>query len=100
MDARHVSLEIVAPARWYHGRDWCKTLARMRDCLRAFIASSGIDGLTMSLDALVFPKDFDQIPFADGEEVKRKCNTTHLTPEGKKIRDAFAGLKPAACPNR
>ena len=97
MDARHVSLEVAAPARHYRGCDFVETLVRkMGGSIDAFIARSGIDGLTMSLDALVFPRDFDQIPFADGEEVKRKCDTTRLTPEGGKIRDAFAGLTPVA----
>lgn len=97
MDARHVSLEIVAPAHYYRGDDRVETLVRqMGGSIDAFIARSGIDGLTMSLDALVFPKDFDRIPLADGEEVKQKCDTTQLTPEGGKIRDAFAGLTPVA----
>ena len=96
MDARHVSLEIAAPAHYYHGCDLVETLGRMGASLDAFIASSGIDGLTMSLDALVFPKGFDQIPFACGEEVKQKCDTTQPAPEGVKILDAFAGLTPVA----
>ena len=97
MDARHVSLEVAAPARHYRGCDFVGALVRkMGGSIDAFIARSGIDGLTMSLDALVFPRDFDQIPFADGEGVKRKCDTTRLTPEGGKIRDAFAGLTPIA----
>lgn len=97
MDARHVSLEVAAPARYYRGCGFVGTLVRkMGGSIDAFIARSGIDGLTMSLDALVFPRDFDRIPFADGEEVKQKCDTTRLTPEGGKIRDAFAGLTPVA----
>ena len=96
MDARQVSLEIAAPAHYYCGCDLVETLGRIGDSLDAFIASSGIDELTMSLDALFFPKDFDQIPFTGGEEVKQKCDTTQPTPEGGKIRDAFAGLTPVA----
>lgn len=70
MDARHVSLEVAAPAHYYRGYD---------------LAS-----------ALAFPKDCDQIPFTDGEKVTQKCNTTGLTPDGRKVRDAFEGLTPAA----
>ena len=96
MDARHVSLEIAAPAHYYYGCDLMETLGRMRGSLKAFMAGSRIDGLTMSLDALAFPEDFYQIPFKNGEEMKQKCDTAQVTPGGGKIRDAFAGLTPVA----
>lgn len=95
MDACHISLEVVAPARYYQRGDFADALDRMQNHLDAFDIGSRIDGLKMSLDALAFPKDFDQIPFADGAETKRECDTTVLTPKGKRVRDAFEGLKAA-----
>ena len=96
MDARRVSLEVAAPAHYYPGHDFAGSLARMHGSLDAFIASSVVSGLTMSLDALAFPKDFDQIPFTNGAEVKQKCDTIRLTDEGRSVRDAFAELTPVA----
>lgn len=95
MDACHISLEVAAPACFYHCKDFADALDRMQNHLDAFDIGSKIDRLKMSLDALAFPKDFDRIPFANGAETKRKCNTTMLTPKGKIVRDAFKGLKPA-----
>lgn len=95
MDACHISLEVAAPARYYHQEDFAATLDRMQNHLDAFDIGSKIDKLKMSLDALAFPKDFDRIPFANGAELKQKCNTTALTPKGEIVRDAFEGLKPA-----
>lgn len=94
MDACHVSLEVAAPACYYHRGDFAYTLDRMRNHLDAFDIGSRIDGIEMSLDALAFPKDFDQVPFADGAETEQECNTTSLTLKGKNVRDAFEGLKP------
>lgn len=91
MGARHVSLEVVAPNRYYERYDLAGPLARMRQCLDAFNVGSKIPGLTMSLDALAFPKDFD-VPFKKGKKVKEKCDTQHLTTEGRMVRDAFNGL--------
>ena len=94
MDACHVSLEVAAPARYYRRGGFADALDRMRNHLDAFDIGSRIDGLEMSLDALAFPKDFDQVPFADGAETEQECNTTSLTPKGKNVRDAFESLKP------
>ena len=93
MDAQHVSLEVAAPARYYQGcQDLAGTIARMRQFLEKFDVGSRVDGLTMSLNALAFPADFNELPFKNGEEVKLKCDTNYLTREGKIIRDAFNGL--------
>ena len=95
MKARHVSLEVAAPARYYQGcQDLAGTIARMRQSLDKFDVGSRIDGLTMSLNALAFPADFNELPFKNGEEVRLKCDTDYLTREGKIIRDAFNGLTP------
>ena len=48
----------------------------------------------MSLDALALPEGF-RMPFANGKEVKEKCDTHRLTEEGWKVRDAFNNLAPA-----
>lgn len=50
--------------------------------------------LTMSLNALAFPEDFDQIPFRNGQDVWEKCSPSNLTDKARIVRDAFAGLTP------
>ena len=96
MDARHVSLEVVAPRGFYNGYNEKDRFAQMSKSLNEF-ASSKINGLTMSLDALAFPEsfpaEFEQI-FENGADVKRNCNVTPLTPEGQAVRDAFTNLTP------
>lgn len=96
MDACHISLEVAAPTRYYHRNDFAYALKRMRNNLDAF----RIDGLKMSLHVLAFPKDFDRMPFANGEETKQECNKTSLTPKGEIVRDAFEGLKPVGVNGR
>ena len=93
MESRHVALEVVAPAPYYQSyNDLAQSLARMREFLGEFDVGSRIDGLTMSLNTLAFPENFDQLPFENGEAVKQKCDTERLTIEGSKIRDAFKRL--------
>ena len=48
----------------------------------------------MSLSALAFPEEFNQIPFKNGGDVKKKCFTEELTDEGRMVCDAFARLAP------
>ena len=95
MDARHVSLEVVAPHSFYcDHHDKKDFFVRMNQFLNQF-AGSKINGLSMSLNALAFPDDFpdkfDQM-FKDGDDVKTKCNTDQLTPGCKAGRDAFNNL--------
>ena len=90
LNARHVSLEIIAPRHFYHGYDERARIARMSQTLDEF-AGSKINGLSMSLNALAFPDEF-QMPFKNGGEVMAKC--TSLTPEGRAVRDAFNNLAP------
>lgn len=93
MKARHVSLEVAAPASYYQScHDLPRVVARMRKFLDQFDVGSRINGLTMSLDALAFPREFNSLPFTSGEEVKQKCDTESLTTEGRMVRDAFNGL--------
>ena len=92
MNARHVALEVAAPRHFYAGFDEMSRLARMRQSLDEF-AAAGIDGLSMSLDALAFPEGF-RLPFRNGRDVKQQCGTHRLTAESEYIRDAFANLTP------
>ena len=89
MDARHVSLEVVAPLSFCQ-----KLIAQITKPHSEFIdngfVDSKISGFTMSLKVLAFPGEFDGIPFKNGGEVKAKC--TSLIPEGKAVRDAFYNL--------
>ena len=59
--------------------------------LDALAASKTGGTVSMSLKALAFPDKF-QIPFTNGGEVKSKCDTVQLTPEGQAVRDAFDNL--------
>ena len=90
MNARHVSLEVIAPRLFYNGYNEKDRFAQMSKTLNEF-ASSKISGLTMSLDALAFPAGF-QIPFKNGKEVEdeEKC----ATDKGQRVRDAFNNLTP------
>ncbi len=93
MKARHVSLEVVATTSFFRGcHDLARAVVRMRDFLDEFDVGSRINGLTMSLGALAFPKGFDNLSLTNGEEVKQKCDTERLTAEGRMVRDAFNGL--------
>lgn len=94
MDARHVALEVVAPRKFYvdyNEKDRFASVSKSLDqCAR-----SKTDGkLSMSLNALAFPEEFNQVPFKNGQDVKEKCFTEELTDEGRRVRDAFAGLTP------
>lgn len=89
MNARHVSLEVIAPCSFYiNHHDKNDFFAQMSKSLNKF-ASSKINGLTMSLDALAFPAGF-QIPFKNGKEVEDegKCDTD----KGRAIFKAFNNL--------
>ena len=92
MDARHVSLLVVAPARYCRAPDLQDGLARARKALKRFDIGSRIDGLSMSLDVRAFPDWFEELPFADGADVRASCAHGELTDTGQKIRDAFEAL--------
>ena len=89
MDARHVSLLVVAPARYCRATDLQDGLGRARKDLKRFDIGSRIDGLSMSLDVRAFPDWFEELPFAD---VPASCDHGELTDTGQKIRDAFEAL--------
>ena len=94
MNARDVSLQVAAPARYYTDPDLRGCLSRAREHLRRFDVGSRIEGLSMSLDALAFPDWFKSPPFTDGKEVRAECDTAELTEAGRKIHEAFDGLAP------
>ena len=91
MNVRHVSLEVIAPRRFYNGYNKKNRFERISQDLDEFAGSKTGGTLTMSLDALAFPDGF-QIPFNGGADVKDKCDTHRLTSEGQAVRDAFANL--------
>ena len=91
MDARHVSLEVVAPRRFYNGSNERDRFTRTSKALDALAASKTGGTVSMSLKALAFPDKF-QIPFTNGGEVKSKCATPQATAEGQAVHDAFDDL--------
>lgn len=96
MDARHVSIEVVAPPRYWRAPDLQGRIARARESLKRFDVGSRIAGLSMSLDVLAFPDWFDQVPFADGAGVLASCSGAELTGPGRMVRDAFGELSSVA----
>ena len=92
MEAREISLQVAAPARYYTESPWRDGLLRARECLTRFVSGSRVEGLSISLDMLAFPEWFDRLPFADGEGVRAACETAVLTEAGRQVRDAFDGL--------
>lgn len=94
MNVSHVSIEVVAPCLF------CENLIKqITKPHGAFIdnkfVDSKISGLSMSLKVLAFlngfPDDFEQM-FKNGDDVRQKCFTYRLTPEGQVVRDAFNNL--------
>ena len=92
LEAREISLQVAAPARYYTEPPWRDGLLRARECLTRFVSGSRVEGLSLSLDVLAFPEWFDSLPFADGEGVRAACDTAALTEAGRRVRDAFDGL--------
>ena len=90
MDARHVSLEVLAPRQFYARYDKKNFFAQMSKSVNRF-ASSKTNGLLMSLEALAFTEGF-QIPFKDMKEVEdeEKCDTD----KGQQVLNAFNKLEP------
>lgn len=95
MDANHVALEVVAPRQFYVDHDEKERFARVSKSLGEFARFKTNGALSVSLSALAFPEEFNQVPFKNGQDVKEKCFTEKLTDEGRLVRDAFAGLTPA-----
>ena len=94
MSARHVGLEVAAPRQFYMGHDEKERFTRVSESLDEFARIKTGGALSMSLSALSFPENFDEVPFANGQDVKEKCFTQELSNEGRMVRDSFAGLTP------
>ena len=91
---RRVALEIVAPQEFFDGHDQRALLREISDAITPFAASKiRNDPPVMSVDMLAFPSDF-RLPFQNGAEVQAQCGTEKLTPEGRRVCDAFANLSP------
>ena len=97
MEAREISLEVAAPARYYAESGLRDDLMRAREHLRRFDIGSRTQGVSMSLDVLSFPEWFDTLPFAVGGQVRTVCDTATLTDPGRQVRDAFDRLA-SVCP--
>lgn len=128
MDARQVSLEVVAPHHYYYGdhsvprgfdsyawldqfgsevphispvvdsdkMEIADYLAETSQSLDEFARSKTDGSLTMSLNALAFPEEFNEVLFENGQDVRKKCSAKKdLSDEGRMVRDAFARLTPA-----
>lgn len=91
MDARDITLVVVAPASYCRAADLPDYLRRARRSLKRFNAGSRLEGLSMSLDVRGFPEWFDHLPFSDGAQVLADCGQAKLTDTGRRIRDAFNG---------
>lgn len=87
-----VRLEVVAPAAYYRDSGVERHLHRMRKALDRFDAGRRIPGLSMSLDALAFPVDFDALSFANGGDVKELCGGGTGRHRHRRVRDAFDNL--------
>ncbi len=97
MEAREISLQVAAPARYYTESGLRDDLMRAREDLRRFDIGSRTQGLSMSLDVLSFPEWFDTLPFAVGGQVRAACEAPTLTDPGRQVRDAFDRLA-SVCP--
>ena len=96
MDAKHVSLEVAAPAAYYSGRTPHATISRMRTSLAVLLRQRRFEGFTMSVNAFSFPALFHKVPLSKGSDVVRLCTTNPPGKEGLAISEAFEGLSPVA----
>lgn len=92
MSATHVALRVVAPGRYYADDGLRDCLFRARESLRSMSGEPETRGLSMSLDALAFPKWFDRLPFGASTEVQASCDRPELTETGREIVKAIDGL--------
>lgn len=98
MNARHVSLEVVAPPMFFSGQDANRYFSGVSKSLGAFARAQIGGQFELTLDALAFNWKFKQEferTFGRGKDVKEKCSTHELRKEGLLVRDAFKSLSPA-----
>ena len=91
MEAGHVSLEVVAPRRFYSGHDEAARVVRMQAYIDKFCRSR-MDEVSMSVSALAFPGNLPTLE--NGRAVKTLFGGGDLTDAGKRLREAFHGLAP------
>lgn len=91
MEAGHVSLEVIAPRRFYSGHDEADRVVRMQAYIDKFCRSR-MDRVSMSVSALAFPGNLPTLE--NGREVKKLFGAGDLTDAGKRLREAFHDLTP------
>lgn len=92
MDAAHVALEVVVPPSFYAFDDGAAFAAKANDRLASLAKSKTGGALSMSLTALSFPDEFQDLPFSTGGEMLSACRRSDLTGTTRRVRDAFAAL--------
>ena len=93
MDANHITLCILAPARFYDiDSDLANCFKKAQNGLRQLNARPPIVGVSMSIEVLALPESFFPLPFTYGGEVKNSCDQAELTSAGRQVRDAFNEL--------
>ena len=92
MNAREVHLQILAPAQYYTNSNLRGFVLRAREHLKRFKSRSAMTEFSMSLGLLAFPEWFDDVPFANGQEVRAECDCADLTEAGRQICSVFNSL--------
>ena len=93
MDVRHITLCVLAPARFYRcDSDLANCFKKAQRGLAKLNARPPVAEVSMSIEVLAFPESFTALPFANGAEVKESCNRIELSDTGRQIRDVFNGL--------
>ena len=92
MQVDQVALEVVAPSAFYEHETQSDLFANMNNAVGKFAAEKTGGALSMSLQALSFPAEFDRIPFDDGRAVIDRCRDGTLSDETSMVRNAFSHL--------
>ena len=94
MDVEQVTLEVVAPPSFYSCGGVAELVAEASGRLAGLAESKTGRELSMSLTALSFPDDFQELPFSTADEMLSACSCDDLTPGAGRVRDAFGALSP------
>ena len=94
MRVDRVALEVVAPSAFYEHETQSDLFASVNTSVGRFAAEKTGGTVSMSLQALSFPLDFDRIPFNDGRAVKNGCRGDTPSDEALAVRNAFSQLAP------
>ena len=90
----HVRLEVVGPQAFFSRKERGDLFSAMDNAVKTFANGRTNGQWTMSIQPLVFPDNFNAVPFASGWAVKRACAQRKLSPEGRLVLEAFANLVP------